>query len=198
VNIVFGNVSSPGTTTSTPIDPSSAGTPPGGGYSLVGPAFDVSTTAASTGPYNVCINVPYITDSAAFSNLKLLHNEGGTLVDRTSGQNFGSKIICANSPTLSPFVVALGAAPTAANGVVSGRITDASGVPVAGAVVNLSGTQNRKFITDANGNYRFDNVETSGFYTVRPSRVMLSQSRRTIVQLMATARAAFTATREQV
>jgi predicted extracellular nuclease len=61
-------------------------------------------------------------------------------------------------------------APTAANGVVSGRITDANGAPVAGAVVNLSGTQNRKFITDANGSYRFDEVETNGFYTVKPTR----------------------------
>jgi predicted extracellular nuclease len=65
-------------------------------------------------------------------------------------------------------------APTAADGSISGQITDASGNPVAGAVVNMSGTQNRKFITDANGNYRFDNVETNGFYTVRPSRVDFS------------------------
>jgi hypothetical protein len=62
-------------------------------------------------------------------------------------------------------------APTAAGGVVSGRIVDNKGVPVAGAVVRLSGTQNRKFITDANGVYRFANVETNGFYNVTPSRV---------------------------
>jgi hypothetical protein len=61
--------------------------------------------------------------------------------------------------------------PTATNGVVSGRITDANGSAIAGAIVSLSGTQNRKFITDANGNYRFDDVETTGFYTVRPSRI---------------------------
>lgn len=72
--IRFSNVSAPGTTTSTPIDPSSAG-PAIAGYSLVGPAFDISTTATSSGPYNVCISVPYITDGAAFSTLKLLHLE---------------------------------------------------------------------------------------------------------------------------
>ena len=33
------------------------------------------------------------------------------------------------------------------------------------------GAQNRKFITDANGNYRFEDVDTGGFYTVTPSRV---------------------------
>jgi hypothetical protein len=60
--------------------------------------------------------------------------------------------------------------PTATDGRVAGRISDANGAPIAGAVVNLSGTQNRKFITDANGDYRFDNVETNGFYNVRPSQ----------------------------
>ena len=60
--------------------------------------------------------------------------------------------------------------PSAANGVVTGRIVDNNGNPVEGAVVRLAGTQNRKFITDANGFYRFENVETSGFYTVTPSR----------------------------
>jgi len=34
----------------------------------------------------------------------------------------------------------------------------------------LNGTQNRKTITDANGNYNFAEVETNGFYTVTPSR----------------------------
>ncbi|HEV7474909.1 MAG TPA: DUF4214 domain-containing protein [Pyrinomonadaceae bacterium] len=66
--------------------------------------------------------------------------------------------------------------PSASNGVVNGRITDPTGAPIAGAVVNLSGTQTRKFITDANGNYRFENVETNGFYTVTPSLANFSFS----------------------
>jgi hypothetical protein len=41
----------------------------------------------------------------------------------------------------------------------------------------MTGTQTRKTITDANGNYRFDNVQTSGVYTVTPSREILIQSR---------------------
>jgi hypothetical protein len=58
----------------------------------------------------------------------------------------------------------------------------------------LSGTQNRKFITDANGNYRFDNVETSGFYTVRPSltNFTFSPSERSFSQIGNTTEAAFT------
>ncbi|MBC8032046.1 MAG: ExeM/NucH family extracellular endonuclease [Pyrinomonadaceae bacterium] len=84
--------------------------------------------------------------------------------------------------------------PTAADGTVSGTITDANGVPLAGAVVNLTGTQNRKFITDANGNYRFENVETNGFYTVRPTRTnySFSPAERSFSQLGNNTEAAFT------
>src|SRR6202158_1899388 len=62
-------------------------------------------------------------------------------------------------------------APTATGASISGTITDANGKPIEGAVVRLSGTQSRKTITDAFGNYRFSNVDTTGFYTVTPSRV---------------------------
>ncbi len=86
--------------------------------------------------------------------------------------------------------------PSATNGVVSGRLTDPNGIPIAGAVVNLSGTQNRKFITDANGNYRFDGVETSGFYTVRPSSAnySFSPAERSFSQIGNATESAFTGT----
>ena len=86
--------------------------------------------------------------------------------------------------------------PTAANGVVSGRIVDNNGNPVEGAVVNLSGTQTRKTITDANGNYRFNEVETNGFYTVTPSRVNYNFNpfNRSFSQLGNSTEATFTAT----
>jgi hypothetical protein len=61
--------------------------------------------------------------------------------------------------------------PTSTSGVISGRILANDGTALSGAVVRLDGAQSRKTITDVNGNYRFDNVETSGFYTVTPSRV---------------------------
>jgi len=64
--------------------------------------------------------------------------------------------------------------PTATPGAITGRIVDGNGNPIEGAVVKLSGTQSRKFITDANGYYRFDNVEINGFYTVTPSRANYS------------------------
>jgi len=63
-------------------------------------------------------------------------------------------------------------------------------------VVRLSGTQNRKFITDANGVYRFDNVETNGFYIATPSRAnyTFSPSSRSFSQIGETTEAAFGAT----
>jgi hypothetical protein len=60
--------------------------------------------------------------------------------------------------------------PTATNGSVGGKITDASGRALAGTTIALSGAQNRTTITDSNGSYSFDNLETNGFYTVTPAR----------------------------
>jgi hypothetical protein len=85
--------------------------------------------------------------------------------------------------------------PTAADGSIGGRITDSNGAAVAGATINLSGSQARKTITDANGNYHFDNVESNGFYTVKPSRVnySFSPAERSFSQLGNSTEAAFTA-----
>ncbi|MGH9932570.1 MAG: DUF4214 domain-containing protein, partial [Pyrinomonadaceae bacterium] len=87
-------------------------------------------------------------------------------------------------------------APTASGGTVTGRIVDNNGNPVEGAVVRLSGAQNRKFITDANGVYRFDNVATNGFYTVTPSRAnyTFNPAFRSFSQLGESTEAAFGAT----
>jgi|GEM_PF-4943370 len=87
--------------------------------------------------------------------------------------------------------------PTAADSSVSGRIVMNDGAPIAGAVVSLRGTQNRKTITDVSGNYSFDNVETGGFYTVAPSDANFSfnPSARSFSQLGNSTEATFTATR---
>jgi len=73
-----------------------------------------------------------------------------------------------HDPEVAYFNMAI--VPTAANGVVGGKIANTDGSAVSGAVVTLTGSQSRKTITDASGNYRFDNVETNGFYTVTPTR----------------------------
>ena len=93
--------------------------------------------------------------------------------------------------TSSPFNT-----PTAADSSVSGQIQTDNGSPIAGAVINLSGSQTRKTITDANGNYRFDNVETNGFYTVTPTRANygFSPGARSFSQIGNSTEATFTAT----
>ncbi len=90
-----------------------------------------------------------------------------------------------NVTQLSPWTLAADNTPTAANGDVSGRIADGAGNPVEGAAVRVSGTENRLTVTDANGNYHFDNVETNGFYTVTPSRAnfTFSPAQRSFSQL---------------
>jgi len=100
------------------------------------------------------------------------------------------------TPTVSDVTVCFNEGPTAADGLVSGRISDQNGAGLAGAVVNLSGTQNRRFITDANGNYRFDNVETNGFYTVRPTHAnySFSPAERSFSQIGNSTDATFTGT----
>ena len=84
--------------------------------------------------------------------------------------------------------------PTAANGLINGRTTTAKGAGIAGTVINLGGSQTRKTITDAHGNYHFDNVETSGFYTVAPAHVNFAFSpfERSFNQLGNSTEAAFT------
>jgi hypothetical protein len=98
--------------------------------------------------------------------------------------------------TFSPWTLNSTNAPTASAGVITGRIVDNNGNPVAGAVVRLNGSQNRKFITDANGFYRFENVETSGFYTVTPTRAnyTFNPASQSFTQLGETTSAAFGAT----
>jgi CSLREA domain-containing protein len=184
----------------TVIDPSTQPAPPPG-YAVGNsanpplPAFDVSTTASYTGPVNICFYLPAV-DHDFFAGLKLLHNEGGVLVDRTSGINFGSKTLCGQVSSFSVFVIAHTAAPTADPASVSGQILDSNGLPVEGAAVRMTGTQNRLTVTDANGHYHFDNVETNGFYNVTPSRAnfMFSPTERSFSQLGNHTDAVFTGT----
>jgi len=98
--------------------------------------------------------------------------------------------------TFSPWTLNSTVAPTASGSVITGRIADNNGAPVEGAVVRLSGAQNRKFITDANGVYRFENVATNGFYTVTPSRAnyTFNPSFRSFSQIGESTEAAFGAT----
>jgi hypothetical protein len=54
--------------------------------------------------------------------------------------------------------------------VVTGRALRANGQGIAGAVINLSGTQSAAATTDSNGNYRFDDVRAEGPHTITIER----------------------------
>jgi hypothetical protein len=104
------------------------------------------------------------------------------------------------TPTVGDVTVCFNQGPTATEGFIGGRIIDPNGAAVAGAVVNLAGTQSRKTITDANGNYSFDSVETNGFYTVTPNLLNyhFGPESRSFSLLGNNTDAAFTATRDQL
>ena len=139
------------------------------------------------------------------NNYRLIRVSGGMSVSFPNDCISGSPCVntAANMATIqnlssfSDWTMGEPVAPTASDGVVLGRIVDDNGNPVEGALVRLSGTQNRKSITDANGNYRFDKVETTGFYTVTPSRTnySFSPAERSFSQIGNTTEAAFTGSR---
>jgi len=91
-------------------------------------------------------------------------------------------------------------APTAAPAIISGKITTSDGAPLAGVTINLSGARTAKTITDSNGNYRFNNVDTDNFYTVTPSilNYHFSPESSSFSLLADKTDAVFTATRDLV
>jgi hypothetical protein len=174
------------------------------------PAFEVSTSASYTPPATVCFYLPSITDPTFFAGLKVLHREAGpnttygdsddVMVDVTRVSppptDFANKLVCSEVNSFSAFAIAHTVTPTAANASVSGQILDSNGMPVEGAAVRMNGSQDRLTITDTQGNYHFDNVETNGFYVVTPARANFSFSpaQRSFSQLGAHTDAVFTGT----
>ena len=175
--LTFSNVGSSGTTTSQPISPSNAGTVPNG-YTLCQgcTAYEISTTAQYTPPVTVCLDVPLSIDDQTFNSLKLLHGENGQLVDRTVSRSTNPRKVCGQVDSLSPFALAVGSSPTAAQVNITGQIRTTDGAPLGGASVTLSGTKTARAITDSQGYYRFNNLTTGGFYTLTPSRANYSFS----------------------
>ena len=123
VTTTFSNVSSGGTTTVVPIDPGTAGTLPTGGYSVsdLGIAYEISTTAAISGDIILGFVVPSSVDEVTLNSLRVLHGEGGSLVDRTyfsiegcapapaspcPAPDFATRTIYARVSSLSPFMLA--------------------------------------------------------------------------------------------
>lgn len=96
---------------------------------------------------------------------------GGGNIDTDSNVSDFQALAPTPRNTSSPF-----GTPTAGDGVISGRITTDTGAPLVGTVVYLEGTQSRRAITNAAGAYKFERVETNGFYTMSPTRANYSFS----------------------
>ena len=148
---------------------------PPAGYAIINtpPAYDITTSAAYTTPVTVCFIVSSINDPAAFARLRILHAEGGQLVDRTilapdsPAPDFGTRFICARVNSLSPFVTALAPA-SAATFTVSGRVLTPTGQGLRNAVVSLIDSQGvrRTATTSSFGVYSFSDVRSGETYTI--------------------------------
>ena len=118
-NITFSSVTQAGSTTFTPINPSSTTGSLPNGYTILDsqPAYNITTTAAFTPPVSVCFVLSSINEETVFAQVRLLHGENGQLVDRTIlPSDFSTRTVCARVSSLGQFVVAL-ASPTAVNAV---------------------------------------------------------------------------------
>ena len=107
--------------------------------------------------------------SAAGVNLHLLlaspaNNTGTPVASTTNDFDLHSRSV--TTPDIGADEIFV---PTAAPAFVSGRITTDAGEPLAGVTVSLSGGQSVRTITDSNGFYRFNSLQTDNFYTVTPS-----------------------------
>lgn len=166
--VTFANVPIAGTTSFTPITPIAAQLPPGYVVCPTCPSYDISTTAIFTAPVTVCLHAPAITSPVTFNLLRILHDEGGVLIDRTVSRDFATRKICAMTSSLSPFVVAFSLAPTAANISVGGRVSNANGRGIAKVRVTIADQDGvvGSAITNPFGYFRFENIPAGRTYIV--------------------------------
>jgi hypothetical protein len=109
--VTFSTVASPGGTTVVAIDPATAGGVTGAGEIVGSIGYDVQTSATFDGDVTVCFSLVWIPDQTTFDAVRILHQEGGAVVDRTIlagplAPDFGTRRMCALVTSLSPFVVA--------------------------------------------------------------------------------------------
>jgi hypothetical protein len=168
--VTFANVTRAGSLNVTPIDPISAGPLPNG-YALLGPAYDITTTSTYSGPITACFNIPNSASERTFSRFRVLHGEGGGLIDRTSSKNISSKTVCATVNTLSPFIIAATNSPPEAKGK---SVTVAVSSSCATASVNPSDVDNGSF--DPDGDNVMLTLDPSGPYNVGNHPVTLTIS----------------------
>lgn len=105
--VTFASVTAAGNATITAIDPGTVVLPPPANHTLLltAQAYDIATTATFTHA-TVCIKVPMVFDQTLFNSLRILHQEGGALLPRTTTLNYPRREVCGNVTSLSRFVIA--------------------------------------------------------------------------------------------
>lgn len=103
VMLTFSDVTQAGNTTLTT---SASGPAPPSGFQLGSPSlyYDLATTAAYSGPIEICINY----SGVSFTNLSQLsiwHYSGGFWSELSTSINTASTTVCASTPSLSPFAI---------------------------------------------------------------------------------------------
>jgi alpha-tubulin suppressor-like RCC1 family protein len=183
VSLVFHGVTTAGTTGYTGINPAATGLNVPAGYTIQNsaPAYDI-TSAAVAGKNYVCLNVSSEYDPWQFALLKILHEEGPNLVDRTTASVFIKRQVCAEAPSFSRFVVAKGTAPTPAAVTITGRVATAAGQGVSNAPVELSDGRggSRMVRTTPFGYYSFTSVPITETYLI----VVTAKGRRVTPQTL--------------
>jgi hypothetical protein len=168
VTFNFANVTGSGTTNYVAINPTTTGliVPPGYTIQANQPAYNITTTSTTTGNIDVCLTVPNEFGQPQFALLKILHGEGGALVDRTFSSTYIQRQICARVTSLSPFVIAKVSGTTAAGVRVSGRVFRQSGRGISNAVITFTDADGnlRRKRTNSFGYFNFEDVETGHTY----------------------------------
>lgn len=103
VTLTFSQVTTGGTASLTT---SAAGPPPPAGFKFGNPPvyYEISTSAAYTGPVSLCIDYTGISFGNE-SNLRLLHYENGVWVNITTSVNPATNLLCGSTASFSPFTI---------------------------------------------------------------------------------------------
>ena len=148
-----------------------------GAHPAVNPATSVQRywTLTEGGDITATLTFQYLVADVmgTEANYKVIRSIGGTSVAfPLSTVNTGAhNAMLAGVTEFSDWTVGEIASPTAAPASISGQVTTTSGAPLAGVTMRLGGARSALAITDANGNYRFANIDTDNFYTVTPAIV---------------------------
>ncbi len=188
ISITFPNVGGTNPiTTITPIAPGSAGTAPNT-FAYGDFAFEISTTATFTPPVTICINLNTLSFRSVHlmppaSRPRFIHIENGTPVNITTNYNSETNVLCGQTSSFSPFIIAEEIDPNLPQ--ITGLVVDSNGSPLSGVNVNLTGTETRRLQTDSNGIFRFVNLTAGGNYNVQPRELgfLFAESNQDFVNL---------------